>query len=143
MKKTQRSVLKSYKLFAAITFVMLFLLLIRVPLGTFNNSSAIDTIAHFVLPATAAPLLYALLQRYRILLSPTFVGKFLSIVLIGIAGEALWEIIEFTVDSAFNLGWQLGNADTMRDIILAAVGTPLGAYFFLKLYPANKILPRA
>jgi len=127
-------VLEQHRLFTIVLIVMLFLLLIRIPLGTFNYPSFIDTVAHFVLPAVSAPLIAELLIKLRYL--PLLGGRslLLIIVLVALGVEVIWEIFEYFIDVTLQLNWQLSNADTMMDIILSITGGIVGGYIFLKLY---------
>lgn len=127
-------VLEQHRLFTIVLIVMLFLLLIRIPLGTFNYPAFIDTIAHFVLPAVSAPLIAELFIKLRYL--PLLGGRslLLIIVLVALGVEVIWEIFEYFIDVMLQLNWQLSNADTMMDIMLSITGGIVGGYIFLKLY---------
>ena len=120
--------------FSAIFVIMLTVLLARIPLGTFNNASSLDSLGHFILPATGSPLALLLLNAKKIL--PVFKGgRFVFIaILLGTTLEVMWEIIEFFVDLIFNLNWQPSNRDTMTDILLGLCGSALGATIFITLY---------
>ncbi len=141
MIKDIKTVLYTHKAFAAIVFIIVLVSLIRIPLGTFNQGSTIDTISHFALPAFGAPLLYALLTRLRHLPVLKNPGVLLMIVLIGVSTEVVWEIFEFNVDSLFGLQWQVSNTDTMHDVILAVVGSFIGGYIYLKTYDVVQLPP--
>lgn len=116
---------------------MLGILLLRIPLGTFNDPSMLDTIAHFVLPATAAPLIVAIFQASSLLPYLRPAAFALVSTMVGVASEALWEIVEFAIDSQFNTVWQLSNTDTMTDIILAVIGALTGTLLFQWLYTSK------
>lgn len=109
-------------------------LLARIPAGTFNDSSLLDTIAHFVLPATGTPLLYIILERLQLFPEMARSSKFFVILALGITSAVLWEIFEFSVDRAFGTDWQLSNTDTMTDLILGLIGTLVGTGIFMKVY---------
>lgn len=127
-------ILIRYKLFTAIMATTLFLLLIRLPLGTFNYPSYVDTVAHFVLPAVSAPLIVELLVKLRYLPQFTNKSRLLIYLLVATVAEVVWEIVEYCVDLTFKWSWQLSNADTMIDLILAVGGGIVGGYIFIKLY---------
>jgi hypothetical protein len=129
--------LLSYRTFAIIFLVMLVSLLLRIPLGTFNQNSLLDTVAHFVLPATGGPLLYAALRNAKVYQSSRGVGALVMIVTLGVTAEACWEVVEFVVDSLFGLHWQVDNTDTMHDLMSAFAGTIVGGFVFLKVYAGN------
>lgn len=123
-----------YRLFTTVIVIALFLLLIRIPLGTFNYPSFIDTIGHFVLPAVSAPLITELLIKLRYLPALNSKGLLLIVVLIATSVEVIWEIFEYCIDVILGWNWQLSNADTMMDIILSITGGIVGGYIFLKIY---------
>jgi hypothetical protein len=128
------STLLDHKFFSLPLMVMLFILLMRIPLGTFSESSWIDTAAHFVLPAVGAPLLYAWLVGGSYLPKLDLKNIVLFCVLLGTSLEVGWEIVEFAVDQTLGWRWQLDNTDTMYDLVSAVVGSTAGAYLFVKLY---------
>lgn len=132
--KTIVNVLVRYRFFTIIMAVMLLVLSTRIPLGTFSQASHLDTLAHFVLPFSGAPLMFALLRRAAFLPVLSAGATVISILLIGIALEVGWEIIEFGLDITLNWNWQPSNADTMIDLILAVIGSSGGGYVFIKLY---------
>ncbi len=134
-----KTILHIYKSFAIIVFAILFLSLIRIPLGTFNQGSTIDTVSHFALPAFGAPLLYALLTHLGYLPTLKSPGILLMILLIGVSAEVVWEIFEFHVDWFFSLQWQVSNTDTMYDLILAFVGSITGGLLYLRRYNALRL----
>lgn len=129
-----RTILQTHKTFAAIVCVTLLLSLIRIPLGTFNEGSVIDTLSHFLLPAFGTPLLFALLTQLNYLPPMKNPGILTLILLMGVMGAVAWEIFEFNVDWFFNLQWQVSNADTMYDLILAVLGSLLGGFIYLRNY---------
>ena len=131
--KTIVSVMAHFRFFTIILVVMLVVLLTRIPLGTFSQASHLDTLAHFVLPFSGAPLLFALLRRAVFLPVLSTGATIVCILLLGIALEVGWEVIEFSLDLTLNWNWQPSNADTMVDLILAVIGSSCGGYVFIKL----------
>lgn len=127
-------VLAQYRLFTAVLVIVLILVLIRIPLGTFNYPSFIDTVAHALLPLSAAPLVFAMLRQSGFLPHLSTRGSIFLILLIGTMLEVIWEMIEFVVDISLGLNWQLSNTDTMIDLILAVAGSLCGGYLLIKLY---------
>lgn len=136
--KTIVSVLAHYRFFTIIMAIMLLVLSVRIPLGIFSQASHLDTLAHFVLPFSGAPLLFALLRRAAFLPVLSTGATIVCILLLGIALEVGWEIIEFGIDLTLNWNWQPSNADTMIDLILAVIGSVCGGYLFTKLYQSSK-----
>lgn len=129
-----KKIIFTYRLYSGALAVMLFLLLLRIPFGTFNEYSFVDTIAHFILPAAGAPLLAVFVERTG-LLRTTGRGAFIFLSsLLGIVAEVLWEVFEYWVDTLFQLDWQPSNPDTMVDIMLAIAGAILGSLLFKALY---------
>ena len=123
-----------YFWYGATSFVTLVLLLVRIPLGTFNQQTALDAFAHVVLPATVAPVLYGLLRERvsRSAAVPSFTWL-VPIVAGGSAGELLWELFEFAVDRSFGTAWQVSGTDTVIDIASAVIGTLVGGWLFVRL----------
>lgn len=132
--KTVGRVLTHFRFFTIILIVTLLVLLARIPLGTFSQATDLDTLAHFVLPFSGAPLAFALLRRAAFLPVLSAAATVACILLIGTVLEVGWEIVEFAVDLSLGLNWQLSNADTMIDLILAVAGSACGGYLFIKLY---------
>ena len=124
-----------YKIFSVPLALLLFILLIRVPLGTFSQASALDPIAHFILPALSGVLLFAVLVRSKFLPPTAQAGSVFMVIILGVFVEVLWEIFEYIVDLTLHLGWQLGNSDTMADLILAVIGSAIGGLVLVKHYP--------
>lgn len=133
--KELKYIFQTHKVFSYAAVTILFLLLIRIPFGTFNEGSSIDTFAHFALPLFAAPLLYAWLRRLNYLPGAEHNrGQILLVVLLGVSAEVIWEIFEFGVDRAFGLQWQIDNTDTMHDLMLAVIGSLAGGCLYTRVY---------
>lgn len=82
-------------------------------------------------------LIYILNKKKRINLSPLFLSLFSFS--LSLAFGALWEILEFSLDSFFGFHTQNGSLiDTMWDLILDALGA-LAISCFGYLYLKNKI----
>lgn len=124
-----------YKWFSIPFMVMVLLLLSRIPLGTFNDPSALDVLGHFVMVATGTPLLMILMIGGRLLPTLKSAAHYIVVTsLLGISLEVIWEIFEFIIDASFQVSWQVSNSDTMADIILGVVGAVVGAAMFVKIY---------
>lgn len=123
----------AHKVYNGIFIASVVILLARIPLGTFNDSSILDTIAHFVLPATGTPVLYQALEKSKHLPSATYGSKLFIMVLLGVTLAVVWEIFELSVDMLFGTNWQLNNIDTMTDLMLGLAGSMLGSLIYLHL----------
>jgi hypothetical protein len=132
--KQMLAVLSKYKPYTFIFSAMLLVLLLRIPFGAFTHTPHIDSVGHFILPATGAPLLAMALQATKFLPKLRSAALVLVIVSMGVTLEALWEIFEFCIDQLFGLNWQPSNTDTMFDIIFAVAGTISGGLLFIRLY---------
>lgn len=130
-------IIKTHKIYAAIFLSWNMILLARIPLGTFNDSSVLDVIAHFVLPATGTPLLYLVLEQIKLMPAMARTGELLVTIMLGVSLAVLWEIFEFTVDRTFGTDWQLNNMDTMTDLILGLLGTIFGTVVFMRIYKSK------
>ncbi|MDB5166226.1 MAG: hypothetical protein JWM37_298 [Candidatus Saccharibacteria bacterium] len=129
-----KHLLSTHKLYATIFIGVVIASLGRIPLGTFNNASPLDTFSHFILPATGAPLVVVYLATRDVVRMHNRLAFVFITVLLGTSVEAIWEIEEFIIDALFTLQWQLGNTDTMIDVILAVAGSAVGAIIFTKIY---------
>jgi hypothetical protein len=77
----------------------------------------------FLISTTGYILIYLLNNHKngKLQLSPFFITIFA--ISFSLALGVVWEVIEFVVDSYFNLSWQNGNTDTMIDLIADGVGS--------------------
>lgn len=102
--------------------------------GWYGLWPAFDKIVHILFPLIGALTLYEVLTRYGI--SPRLrelhnrhprAHLFLFVFLLGVSGEAIWEMMEFASDVYHLLPTPLqhGNADTMVDLVGSAVGSVL------------------
>lgn len=128
--KPLRTLLADYGLAFLALGTLLLAYAARALAGTFHESSALDPLSHVLMPAAGAPVLFALLVRSGVLIAPKRHGMLLAIVMLGVAAEASWEILEYGADLMFSLQWQATNDDTMLDIILAVPGSLLGGLVF-------------
>lgn len=65
-------------------------------------------------------ILYVLLVQKRLKMTPGLIAFFSFCV--ALAGGAVWEIIEFLIDQIFGANMQKSNLDTMKDLIIDAIG---------------------
>lgn len=65
-------------------------------------------------------ILYVLHVQKRLRMTPTLIAFFSFCV--ALAGGAVWEIVEFSIDQIFGTDMQKSNIDTMKDLIVDAVG---------------------
>ena len=100
--------------------------------------TAIHTSSGLAFGAIGFIILYVLYKTEKIKASPKIVAMFSFT--FGLAIGALWEIVEFTIDSTFgpvsnNRLMQGGLADTMKDLIVDSIGALFAAvmgYLYLK-----------
>lgn len=128
------SSLSKYRLFVFIFFATLTFQIVGMATGLFGHDAHYDKIVHFLVPASGAPLLYMLLMRWGILRPLPAIGMIVTIVLLGIAAEAVWEVFEFALDKVMQKNWQYGLSGTILDIIAAAAGSLTGALVFTDRY---------
>lgn len=103
--------------------------------AAWNGVAGWNTAAHVVIPFLSGPLLYHALWRLGLRSDPEMLGStparlaagivtFSSVVAIG----ALWELLEWAVDTWFGTDFAQGYADTMTDLLhdaIAAVASSL------------------
>lgn len=108
-----------------------------------------DKFVHFqsglILGVAGFVLVYTLNEQESIHLdlSPGFVAFFA--VTFSLAIGVVWELIEFTADSTFDVDWQNGNADTMWDLIAAGAGAlivSVAGYFWMYRQARLPFTPR-
>ena len=90
-----------------------------------------DKLAHLVSSATVALIVFSLmvLAGHRGDVRLTTPAVVASILIATLAAGALWEIYEFAVDQIFGTSLQLGNTDTMWDLIMDLIGAAIVAGF--------------
>ena len=103
-------------------------------LGAYGYLSWWDTMLHTVsgilMGYIALIMLLTVDRKGMIFKQHQIVFIMLFIILTGIAGAGIWEIIEFTGDTFLGLNAQLGSLqDTMIDIICGTVGGMLYAFY--------------
>lgn len=102
--------------------------------GAYDAIAWFDNVAHFTLPFFLAPTLYIALARADVVPDPKdetttrhYVGIFVVAYALGIALGGIWEIWEWVSDHAFGSSLQLGNDDTIGDLVADTAGSAAGA----------------
>jgi uncharacterized membrane protein YjdF len=102
--------------------------------GLYESLSFYDSIVHFLVPLFSGQVLYILLARIELVPDPRdhathghYLGLFFVTAALGLAVGALWEIVEWASDSTLGSDLQLGNEDTVADLVSDAVGAFTGA----------------
>jgi uncharacterized membrane protein YjdF len=102
--------------------------------GLYDALSFYDNIVHFLVPLFSGQVIYILLARIELVPDPKdsstpahYAGLFSVTAALGIAVGALWEIVEWTADSTIGSDLQLGNEDTVTDLLADASGAFAGA----------------
>lgn len=103
-------------------------------LGAYDAIPWFDNIAHFTLPFFLAPTLYIALARADVVPDPKdethtrhYVGIFVITLSLGVALGGIWEIWEWISDHSFGSSLQLGNDDTIGDLVADTAGSACGA----------------
>jgi hypothetical protein len=103
-------------------------------LGLYDSVSWFDNVAHFTLPFFAAPTLYIVLARLDVVPDPRdettgrhYAGIAIISFSLGVALGGLWEIFEWSSDNTLGSSLQLGNDDTVGDLIADSLGALCGA----------------
>ncbi len=103
-------------------------------LGLYDSIAWFDNVVHFTLPFFAAPTLYIVLARLDVVPDPRddttgrhYAGIAIVAFSLGVALGGLWEIVEWSSDNTAGSSLQLGNDDTVGDLIADALGSLCGA----------------
>jgi hypothetical protein len=103
-------------------------------LGAYDSISWFDNVAHFTLPFFLAPTLYIALARADVVPDPKddtetrhYIGIFVVAFSLGVALGGIWEIWEWISDNNFGSSLQLGNDDTIGDLVADTAGSACGA----------------
>ncbi|HEX5781657.1 MAG TPA: hypothetical protein VFX80_07030 [Solirubrobacteraceae bacterium] len=102
--------------------------------GAYDSIPWFDNVAHFTLPFFLAPTLYIALARADVVPDPKddtetrhYVGIFVITLSLGVALGGIWEIWEWVSDRSFGSSLQLGNDDTVGDLVADTAGSACGA----------------
>jgi hypothetical protein len=103
-------------------------------LNLYDEFSWYDNVVHFVVPMLSAQVAYIALARVEVLPDPRdetglhrWIGIWIVTFALGVAIGGLWEILEWTSDGTFGSRLQLGNDDTVGDLIADSSGAAVGA----------------
>lgn len=103
-------------------------------LGLYDRIDRFDDLVHFTLPMLTAPVLYIALARLDVVPDPRdethlqhYVGMFVVSAALGVTLGAVWEIVEWRSDAWFGSELQLGNDDTVGDLVRDCLGSMTGA----------------
>jgi hypothetical protein len=103
-------------------------------LGLYDAWKPYDNVVHFLTPALCSQVAYIGLARLEVLpdprddaSTPHYVGIFIVTFALGVAIGALWEIVEWSSDNTLGSSLQLGNDDTVGDLIADSLGSAAGA----------------
>lgn len=124
--------LKHYPIFLTIFLLTLLFQIVGMFLGIFIPGLHLDKVVHFLLPATGAPLLYALLISWNVLKPLGTAGTLLIIFCLGVTAESIWELIEFVIDLTTVYSLQYTLRGTILDMLMAVLGSLVGGFFFLR-----------
>jgi hypothetical protein len=109
--------------------------------GWIEDAALDSAVAHFTLPAAAAPLLLSAALRSGAVVWPRSDGPSVDVALVliiagaTIALGAVWELVEFACDSLFGTEMAQGYDDTIRDLIADAAGAVTGAALAVRVWP--------
>jgi hypothetical protein len=103
-------------------------------LGLYDSVLWFDNVVHFSLPFFAVPTLYIVLARLDVVPDPKdethgrhYAGMAIISFALGMALGGLWEIVEWASDNRLGSNLQLGNEDTVGDLIADSLGALCGA----------------
>jgi hypothetical protein len=108
--------------------------------GADAGSPLDSVVAHFVLPAAAAPLVLSAAVRSGVVGRPGSHGGGTDVALVvmtaglTIALGTAWELVEFTCDSLFGTNMAPGYDDTIHDLVADSAGAVTGAALAVRLW---------
>ncbi len=122
------------RFYDASVIVVMFLLAWGSALGMYGSWGFYDNLVHFIVPLLTTGMIYLLLVRLGVL--PELrdlkqlhqqVGFFLTVMALGMAIGAGWEVVEWLLDQVTHVG-RVGSADdTATDLISDTLGSALSA----------------
>lgn len=122
------------RFYDASVIVVMFLLAWGSALGMYGSWGFYDNLVHFIVPLLTTGMIYLLLVRLGVLpelrnlkqLHQQF-GFFLTVMALGMAIGAGWEVVEWLLDQVTDVG-RVGSADdTATDLISDTLGSALSA----------------
>jgi len=103
-------------------------------LHLYDSITWFDNVVHFSLPFFGGPTLYIVLARLDVVPDPKdaatrhhYIGIGIVAFALGVALGGLWEIVEWGSDNTLGSSLQLGNDDTVGDLISDSLGSLCGA----------------
>ena len=103
-------------------------------LGFYDSIDWYDNVVHFVVPMLSSQVLYLCLARLEFVPHPRSdvvrrdeLGMFVVCFALGVAVGGIWEIWEYASDGVLGSNLQLGNTDTVGDLIADTLGSLVGA----------------
>jgi hypothetical protein len=103
-------------------------------LGIYDEVLMFDDLVHVALPLLTAPVVYIGLARLDVVPDPRdethfrhYAGIFVVTLALGVTIGALWELVEWGLDTWFGTRLQLSNVDTVGDILRDSIGSLAGA----------------
>jgi len=103
-------------------------------LELYDAISWFDNVVHFGVPLLGAPVVYIICARLDVVPDPRdethakhYAGMFLVTLALGLAIGAVWEMVEYASDAWLGSKLQLGNADTVGDLMADGLGALFGA----------------
>jgi hypothetical protein len=118
------------RFYDASVIIAMFLLAWGSALGMYGSWGFYDNLVHFIVPLLVTGMIYLLLVRLHVLpelreLRQTHqrVGFFLTVLALGMAIGAGWEVIEWLLDQVTNVGRVADADDTATDLISDTLGS--------------------
>jgi len=105
-------------------------------LNVYKLTNWYDSFVHSLWGFLSSYLAIYILTKLKILNKKNTLFNILFIFIVCLASAAIWEVIEFSVDSLFNMDMQrrlTGVFDTMKDIIVALIGNLVFIMFYKPL----------
>jgi len=107
-------------------------------LELYDAISWFDNLVHFTVPLLGAPVVYIVCARLDVVPDPKdethrehYAGMFLVTLALGLAIGAVWEMVEYASDELLGSELQLGNTDTVGDLMADGLGALCGAALLL------------
>jgi hypothetical protein len=122
------------RFYDASVVIVMFLLAWGSALGMYGSWGFYDNLVHFIVPLLTTGMIYLLLVRLGVLpelreLTQVHqqLGFFLTVLALGMAIGAGWEVVEWLLDQVTHVGRVGGADDTATDLISDTLGSALSA----------------